>query len=135
MISAEQMAVRAATQMRVLVLSVAAVVVCAAILGVLQYRSLAQLEIRTRTTFQDDLVRAAQAIAGDVEDEVRTAGAGALASFRKEDASQDVRGLGRRFRELRRRRPEIQEVFLFALDDPNGTSAVFSTRDGARRFT
>ncbi len=135
MISAEQMAVRAATQMRVLVLSAAAVVVCAAMLGVLQYRSLAQLEIRTRTTFQDDLVRAAQAIAGDIEDDVRAGGAGVLASFRKEDASQDVRDLGRRFQELRRRRHEIQEVFLFALDDPNSTSAVFSTRDGAERFT
>ena len=121
--------------MRVLVLSVAAVVVCEAILGVLQYRSLAQLEIRTRTTFQDDLVRASQAIAGDVESDVRTAGVDVLASFQKEDPNQDVRDLAGRFQELLRKCHEIEEVFLFALDDPNGTSAVFSTSDGADRFT
>ena len=126
---------RTAIQMRVLVLSVAAVIVCAATLGVLQYRSLAQLEIRSRTTFQDDLVRASQAIAGGVEDDVRTVGASVLASFHKEDPKQDIRDLARRFQEIRQGRREIDEVFLFALDDPTGTSAVFSTRDGAERFT
>ena len=126
---------RTPTQMRVLVLSVAAVVVCEAILGLLQYRSLAQLEIRTRTTFQDDLVRASQAMAGDVENDVRTAGADVLASFQKADPNQNLLDLARRFQELLRSRQEIEEVFLFALDDPNGTSAVFSTREGADRFT
>ena len=121
--------------MRVLVLSVAAVLVCEAILGLLQYRSLAQLEIRTRTTFHDDLVRASQAIAGDVESDVRTAGVDVLASFQKEDPNQDVRDLASRFQKLLRKCHEIEEVFLFALDDPNGTSAVFSTSDGADRFT
>jgi hypothetical protein len=121
--------------MRVLVVSVAAVVVCAAILGWLQYRSLVQLEIRTRITFQDDLVRAAQAIAGEVESDVRTAGAAVLASFHKEDTNGDVRDIARRFQEVQRRQPEIDEVFLFALDDPGGISAVFSTRDGADRCT
>jgi len=127
--------VRTAIQMRVLVISIAAVVVCAAALGVLQYRSLAQLEVRTRTTFQDDLVRAAQAIAHYVEDDVRTIGADALDSLSKEDPNQDVRKLGARFQELRRRRPEIDEVFLFAANNPTGASAVFSTPNGAERFT
>ena len=135
MISAGQTAVRTTTQMRVLVLSAVMVVVCAAILGVVQYRSLVQLEIRTRITFQDDLVRSAQSIAGDVEGEVRTIGAAELASFHKEDTNSDVRDLARRFQEIQRRQPEIDEVFLFALDDPSGTSAVFSTRDGADRCT
>lgn len=124
-----------AIQMRVLVLSVAAVIVCAATLGVLQYRSLSQLEVRARTTYQDDLVRASRAIAEGVEDDVRSVGAGVLASFHKEDPNQDVRDLARRFLEIRQERGEIDEVFLFALDDPAGTSAVFSTRDGAERFT
>ena len=132
---AGQTRVRTAIQMRVLVLSVAAVIVCAATLGVLQFRSLAQLEIRTRTTFQDDLVRASHAIAGGVQDDVRTVGASVLASFDKDDSKQDVRDLARRFQEIRQGRPEIDELFLFALDDPDGTSAVFSTRDGAERFT
>ena len=135
MISAGHTAVRAATQMRVLVVSVAAVVVCAAILGLVQYRSLVQLEIRTRITFQDDLVRAAQALAGEVESDVRTAGAAVLGSFHKEDTNGDVRDLARRFQEIQRRQPEIDEVYLFALDDPGGTSAVFSTRGGADRCT
>ena len=121
--------------MRVLVLSVVAVVVCAAILGVLQYRSLVQLEIRTRVTFQDDLIRSAQAIAGDVGGEVRTIGAMVLASFHKDDTYSDVQDLARRFQEVQHRQPEIDEVFLFALDDPSGTSAVFSTQDGADRCT
>jgi hypothetical protein len=121
--------------MRVLVVSVVAVVVCAAILGWLQYRSLVQLEIRTRITFQDDLVRAAQAIAGEVESDVSTAGAAVLASFHKEDTNGDVPDIARRFQEVQRRQPEIDEVFLFALDDPSGISAVFSTRDGADRCT
>lgn len=133
--NAEGMAVRTAVQMRVLVLAIAAVAVSATVLGVLQYRSLAELETRTRTTFQDDLVRAAQAIARQVEEEVRTAGAEALGSFRREDPHQDVRALGGRFQALRRRQPEIEEVFLFALDDPNGISAVFSNAAGAERFT
>ena len=128
------MAVRT-IQMRVLVVSVAAVVLCAAVLGVLQYRSLVQLEIRTRITFQDDLVRSAQAIAADVEGQVRTSGAAVLASFQSEDTSQDVRDLARRFQEIQRGQPDIAEVFLFALDDPKGTSAVFSTREGADRCT
>jgi len=127
--------VRTAIQMRVLVVSVMAVVVCAAILGWLQYRSLVQLEIRTRITFQDDLVRAAQAIAGEVESDVRTAGTAVLASFHQEDTNGDVRDLARRFQEVQRKQPEIDEVFLFALDDPGGISAVFSTRDGADRCT
>lgn len=135
MISADPIAVRTTTHMRVLVLSVVAVVVCAAILGVLQYRSLVQLEIRTRITFQDDLIRSAQAIAGDVEGEVCTIGARALASFHKDDTYSDVHDLGRRFQELQHRQPEIDEVFLFALDDPSGTSVVFSTQDGADRCT
>jgi hypothetical protein len=135
MISAGSTAVRTTTQMRVLLLSVATVVVCAAILGVLQYRSLVQLEIRTRITFQDDLFRSAQAIAGDVEGEVRTIGAAVLASFQNEDTNRDVRDLARRFQEIQRKQPEIEELFLFALDAPNGTSAVFSTRDGADRCT
>lgn len=135
MISAGQAAMRTGTQMRVLVVSAAAVVVCAATLGFLQYRSLVQLEIRTRITFQDDLVRAAHAIAGEVESDVRTDGSAVLASFHKEDTNGDVRGLARRFQEIQRRQPEIDEVFLFALDGPSGTSAVFSTRDGADRCT
>ena len=135
MISADPIALRTTTQMRVLVLSVVAVVVCAAILGVLQYRSLVQLEIRTRITFQDDLIRSAQAIAGDLEGEVCTIGARVLASFHKDDTSSDVHDLARRFQELQHRQPEIDEVFLFALDDPSGTSAVFSTQDGADRCT
>ena len=129
------MAVRAITQMRVLVVSVAAVVVCGTTLGVVQYRSLVQLETRTRTTFQDDLVRSAQAIAAGVEGNVQAAGAAALASFRSEDTMGDVRELARRFQAIQRSQPEIDEVFLFALDDPSGTSAVFSTRDGADRCT
>src|SRR5260370_42694097 len=104
--------------MRVLVVSVAAVVICAAILGWLQYRSLVQLEIRTRITFQDDLVRAAQAIAGEVESDVRTAGAAVLASFLKEDTNLDVRDLARRFQEIQRRQPQIDESFLVVVDDP-----------------
>src|SRR3989442_595384 len=117
------MAVRT-IQMRVLVVSVAAVVLCAAVLGVLQYRSLVQLEIRTRITFQDDLVRAAQAIAADVEGQVRTSGAAVLASFQSEDTHRDVGDLAKRFQEIQRAQPDIDEVFLFALDDPKGTSAV-----------
>jgi hypothetical protein len=135
MILVGQPAVRTTTQMRVLVLSVVTVVVCAAILGVLQYRSLVQLENRTRITFQDDLFRSAQAIAADVEGEVQTIAAVVLASFRNEDTNGDVRDLARRFQEIQREHPEIEEVFLFALDDPNGTSAVFSTREGADRCT
>ena len=123
------------TQMRVLVLSAVSVVVCAAVLGVLQYRSLVQLEIRTRITFQDDLLRSAQAIAGAVEGEVRSIGAAALSSFQTEDSNRDVQDLARRFQELQRQQPEIDEVFLFALDGPSGTSAVFSTRNGADRCT
>ena len=123
------------TQMRVLVLSAVSVVVCAAVLGVLQYRSLVQLEIRTRITFQDDLLRSAQAIAGAVEGEVRSIGATALSSFQTEDSNRDVQDLARRFQELQRQQPEIDEVFLFALDGPSGTSAVFSTRNGADRCT
>jgi len=121
--------------MRVLVLSAVSVVVCAAVLGVLQYRSLVQLEIRTRITFQDDLLRSAQAIAGAVEGEVRSIGAAALSSFQTEDSNRDVQDLARRFQELQRQQPEIDEVFLFALDGPSGTSAVFSTRNGADRCT
>ncbi len=135
MISTGKMAVRPATQMRVLVVSVVAVVVCGATLGVLQYRSLAQLETRTRITFQDDLARLAQSIAGDVEGDVQTAGAAALASFHSEDTNRDVRDLARQFQTIQRRQPEIDEVFLFALDDPSGTSAVFSTDKGADRCT
>ena len=123
------------TQMRVLVLSVVSVVVCATVLGVLQYRSLVQLEIRTRITFQDDLVRSAQAIAGDLEGEVRSVGAAVLSSFQTEDSNRDFQDLARRFQDVQRRQPEIDEVFLFALDGPSGTSAVFSTRDGADRCT
>jgi len=123
------------TQMRVLVLSAVSVVVCAAVLGVLQYRSLVQLEIRTRITFQDDLLRSAQAIAAAVEGEVRSIGAAALSSFQTEDSNRDVQDLARRFQELQRQQPEIDEVFLFALDGPSGTSAVFSTRNGADRCT
>jgi len=123
------------TQMRVLVLSAVSVVVCAAVLGVLQYRSLVQLEIRTRITFQDDLLRSAQAIAGAVEGEVRSIGAAALSSFQTEDSNRDVQDLARRFQELQRQQPEIDEVFLFALDGPSGTSGVFSTRNGADRCT
>jgi len=129
------MFVRTATHLRVLVASVGAVVVCATILGALQYRSLVQLEARTRITFQDELVRSAQTIAENVEGDVRTAGAAALASFRSEDTGRDVRELAARFQEILRSRPEIDEVFLFALDDPAGTSAVFSTRVGTARCT
>ena len=70
-----------------------------------------------------------------MEGEVRTIGATVLASFRNEDTNRDVHDLARRFQELQHRQPEIDEVFLFALDDPSGTSAVFSTRDGAGRCT
>jgi hypothetical protein len=121
--------------MRVLVVSGAAVVVCGTVLGVLQYRSLVQLETRARITFQDDLVRSAQAIAADVEVDVRTAGAAALASFHSQDTGRDVHELARRFQGLLRRQPEVDQVFLFALDDPSGTSAVFATRDGTNRCT
>jgi hypothetical protein len=130
-----QTAVPTTTQMRVLVLSAVSVVVCATILGVLQYRSLVQLEIRTRITFQDDLLRSAQAIAAAVEGEVRSIGAAALSSFQTEDSNRDVQDLAPRFQELLRQQPEIDEVFLFALDGPSGTSAVFSTRNGADRCT
>src|SRR5260370_4871846 len=120
------MAVRTITQMRVLVVSVAAVVVCGTTLGVVQYRSLVQLETRTRITFQDDLVRSAQAIAAGVEGNVEAAGAAALASFRSEDTMGDVRDLARRLQAIQDRQPAIDEVVLVALDDPSGTSAVFS---------
>lgn len=129
------MFVRTTTHLRVLIASTAAVVVCAIILGVLQYRSLVQLEARTRITFQDELVRSARTIAENVEADVRTAGVAALGSFRSEDTARDVGELGARFQELLRRRPEIDEIFLFALDGPTGTSAVFSTRDGTDRCT
>src|ERR1022692_3935752 len=127
------MFVRTTTHLRVLFASIAAVVVCAAILGVLQYRSLVQLEARTRITFQDELVRSAQTVAESVEADVLTAGVAALGSFRSEDTAHYVRELAARFQELLRSRPEIDEVFLFALDDPAGTSAVFSTPDGTDR--
>ena len=121
--------------MRVLLFSAVSVVVCAAILGVVQYRSLVQLEIRTRVAFQDDLLRSAQAIAGAVEGEVRSIGGAALSSFQAEDSNRDLQDLARRFQELQSQQPEIDEVFLFALDGPSGTSAVFSTRNGADRCT
>lgn len=127
--------VRTRTHLRVLIASIVAVVVCAVILGMLQYRSLVQLEARTRITFQHGLVRSAQTIAENVEANVRTAGVAALASFQSEDTGRDVRELAGRFQELLRSRPEIDEAFVFALDDPAGISAVFSTRDGTDRCT
>jgi len=129
------MFLRTTTHLRVLTASVAAVVVCAAVLGVLQYRSLVQLEARTRITFQDELIRSAQSVAENVEGDVRTAGATVLASFRSEDTNCDVHKLAGRFQEFLRSQLEIDEVFLFALDDPAGTSAIFSTRDGTDRCT
>jgi hypothetical protein len=129
------MTMRTTTQMRVLVISIVAVVVCGIIIGVLQYRSLVQLETRTRITFQDDLARSAQSIARDVEGDVRTIGTAALASFNSEDISQSVNDLGRRFRAIQREHSEVDEVFLFAFDDPSGTLAVFSTQAGADRCT
>jgi len=107
MSSAVKIAMPTTTQMRVLVLSAVSVVVCAAILGMLQYRSLVQLEIRTRITFQDDLLRSAQAIAGAVEGEVRSIGAAALSSFQTEDSNRDVQDLARRFQELQRQQGSI----------------------------
>jgi len=121
--------------MRVLVVSVVAAVVCGTILAGLQYRSLVQLETRTRITFQDDLVRSAQSIAQNVERDVRSIGTAALVSFNSEDTSQNVNDLARRFHAIQREHPEVDEVFLFAFDDPSGTSAVFSTREGADRCT
>ena len=129
------MAVRTVTQIRVLTVSIAAVVVCGTTLGVVQYRSLTQLETRTRITFRDDLVRSAQAIAVGIEGDVQAAGAATLASFHSEDANGDVGDLARRFRAIQHCQPEIDELFLFALDDPSGMSAVFSTGDGADRCT
>ncbi len=126
---------RTGTHLRVLVASVAAGVVCAAVLGVLQYRSLAELEARTRTTFQDDLVRSAQAIAGNVEGDVRNAGGAALASLRSDDTDRDIGALAAHLQEILRARPEIDELFLFALDARTGTAAVFSTREGTDRCT
>src|ERR1051326_4206875 len=126
---------RIAIHMRMLVVSIAAVVAFSGVLGVLQYRSLTQLETRTRTTFQDDLVRSAQAIGRGVETDLQSVASDSLVSFRKQDADQEVRQLTIRFRELLSKRPEIDEIFLFALDGPKGTSAVFSTADGAVRCT
>jgi hypothetical protein len=127
--------VRTTVQMRVLLLSIAGVLVSAAVLGVLQYRSLAQLEVRTRANFQDDLVKAAQGVAQYVENDVRSIAGDVLGPFRKADSDRSLREIANRFQELRRRRPEIAELFLFTLDNPNGAAAVFSNGNGAERFT
>ncbi len=116
------------------VLSAAAVVVAAGALFFLQYRSLVQLEEKTRVTVHDELVRAAQSVGRAVESGMEPIATDALGRMKAGDLQANVIELGRQFDAIKRTHPEIEQIFLLATG-PEGSSAAVSARSGAEKFT
>ncbi len=125
----------ASLRTRLVVLSAAAVVVAAGALCVLQYRSLAQLEAKSRVAARADLVRIARVVGQTAETEISRRASEALTGFTFTDGNKSALELGQRFDAIRENHPEIDQIFLFAPDRKKGIRAVFSARRGAQEFT
>ncbi len=116
-------------------LSTGAVLFPAVVLCVLEYRSLVQLDAKTRSAAHAELLRAVENVTGRVEAGIRRIGEDALSSFVAADARRSVAELGSRFDGVQRAHPDIEQVFLFTLDDASGLAAVLSGPDGAQKYT
>ncbi len=112
-----------------------AVAVAAAALCFLQYRSLVELAAKARVTAQDELLQTAREVGQRAEESVRRIGETCLAPFKATDSRAGAAPLGSRFDEIKRAHPEVEQVFLFSFDRPNGTSAILSGPQGAAEFT
>ena len=118
-------------------LGAAAVLVATIALSVLQYRSLRQLEAKTRLAVEDNLRQTLEAVAGRMEAKVRTIAAECLSPLRVDDlAPQRVERIGRQFAAIRQAHPEVAQLFVFSLCSCRGEPfAIFSAAGGARHVS
>jgi len=116
-------------------LALLAVLLPVVVLSVVQYRSLAELESKTRVAGQEQLRQALQSLMHRTREKLEALAAASLGSIDVAEIEQDNPALlDRRLAGIREAHPEIDDVFVVVnCSNRNHKFALFATADGLRR--
>ena len=106
------------------------------ILSIIQYRSLVDLESKTKVAVQDNLRQTLQTITHKVEDNLKYTARKTLGSIVRTDLEpENFEKLDRYFAAIKLKHPEIENLFVFWLCEPmDKRFALFHTNDGLKRI-
>src|ERR1044071_920412 len=121
---------------KLIVLSVVALMLPTTVLSIIQYRSLVDLESKTKVAVQDNLRQTLQTINHKVEDNLKYLARKTLGSIMRADLeSEKFEKLSQCFAEIKLKHPEIENLFVFWLCEPMDKHyALFHTSDGLKRI-
>lgn len=121
---------------KLIVLAVVALMLPTTILSIIQYRSLVDLEGKTKVAVQDNLRQTLQTINHKVEDNLKYLARKTLGSIGRADLEpENFEKLDRYFTSVRLKHPEIENLFVFSLCEPmDKRFALFHTPDGLKRL-
>jgi signal transduction histidine kinase len=122
---------------KLIVLAVVALMLPTTILSIIQYRSLVDLEGKTKVAVQDNLRQTLQTINHKVEDNLKNLAKKTLGQIGKADLQpENFEKLECYFAAVKLKHPEIENIFAFSLCEPMDKHyALFQTSDGLKRIT
>lgn len=121
---------------KLIALAVVALMLPTTILSIIQYRSLVDLEGKTKVAVQDNLRQTLQTINHKVEDNLKYLARKTLGSIGRADLEpENFEKLDRYFTSVKLKHPEIENIFVFSLCEPmDKRFALFHTNDGLKRI-
>jgi signal transduction histidine kinase len=121
---------------KLILLAVVALMLPTTILSIMQYRSLVDLEGKTKVAVQDNLRQTLQTVTRKVEDNLKGLARKALGPVGKADLEPDNQGrLERHFASIKQAHPEIENLFVFSFCGPSDKHfALYYTPDGLKRM-
>ncbi|HKP86702.1 MAG TPA: HAMP domain-containing sensor histidine kinase [Blastocatellia bacterium] len=121
---------------KLVALAVVALMLPTTILSIIQYRSLVDLEGKTKVAVQDNLRQTLQTITYKVQDNLKSLARKTLGPIDKDDLKpENFEKLDRYFASVKREHPEIEHLFVYYMCDPmDKYYTLFYTPDGLKRI-
>ncbi|HWP44102.1 MAG TPA: HAMP domain-containing sensor histidine kinase [Blastocatellia bacterium] len=130
---------RLSSRTKLIALAFVAVLLPTTVLSVIQYRSLVELEGKTKVAVQENLRQTLHTVTRRVEERVQNIAKKTLGSISYIDLEKErFEDLECKFAEIKQQYPEIDNIFAFRrcanMSGPNKDYAIFYSSEGLRRF-
>jgi signal transduction histidine kinase len=128
--------IKLSSRTKLILLAVVALMLPTTVLSIIQYRSLVDLEGKTKVAVQDNLRQTLQTINHKVEDNLKNLARKTLGQIGKADLQpENFEKLDRYFAAVKQKHPEIENIFAFSLCEPMDKHyTLFYTSDGLKRI-
>jgi signal transduction histidine kinase len=131
-----RMRLNLSSRSKLILLAVVALMLPTTILSIIQYRSLVDLEGKTKVAVQDNLRQTLQTITYKVQDNLKSLARTTLSPIEKDDLKpENFEKLDCHFASVKQEHPEIEHLFVFYLCEPMDKNfALLYTPEGLKRI-